>query len=302
MDDKPRCACCGAVLRVTAASDRARRHAARIEGSREALLARLDRPLSIGGRRDASSEPATAAPSPSWWLPSLAFLAYTSPDTDPDAIAALDEFADRRDALSYAVVEEITDTIIGLTVQPWPLLDQDGRLRFPIRSDPLQLDVPSDRFVELLTAERGRWHELGLMAAELVTRHVQIGDTFAAVVVPATSDSPPAAVGAPNVRAHNDDAHSFFLGGLPPRRSGGRGIPVVDITWDAREAGKLAHYAASAGVIPDEPPPPVAAVVAETETRYLIGYIEGVDPRDVGVDAYTAPAAGQAPDDPVVDP
>jgi hypothetical protein len=55
----------------------------------------------------------------------------------------------------------------------------------------------------------------------------------------------------------------------------------MDVTWDAREAGKLAHYAAVAGVIPDDPDPANKAIAAETATRYLIGYAEGIDPRDV---------------------
>ena len=62
------------------------------------------------------------------------------------------------------------------------------------------------------------------------------------------------------------------------------------MTWDAREAGKLAHYAASAGVIPPEPTPATAPVLAETEARYLVGYVEGVDPRDVEVDPDTGEA------------
>jgi hypothetical protein len=58
-------------------------------------------------------------------------------------------------------------------------------------------------------------------------------------------------------------------------------VPVVDITWDAREAGKLAHYAAAAGVIDAEPSAATSELARETEARYLTGFVEGIDPRDV---------------------
>ena len=286
MDERPRCSCCGAVLRTSAAGDRALRHASRIGSSRESLVRGIARPASMAERLDQAATPPTGPPPPTWWLPSLALLAYASPDVEPEGRAALDELARRRDELAYAVVEELTDTIVGLTLQPWPLVDPAGRLRFPIRSDPLQLDVAAGPFTELVDGERRRWHELGLMDLELVERPIHIGDTFAVVVVPATSATPPSTVATPCLRAHNDDEHSFWFGGLPARR-GGPAVPIVDVTWDAREAGKLAHYAASAGVIPPEPTAAVATVLAETETRYLVGYAEGVDPRDVGIDPDT---------------
>jgi hypothetical protein len=75
---------------------------------------------------------------------------------------------------------------------------------------------------------------------------------------------------------------------LARRTTGSVAVPIVDVTWDAREAGKVAHYAAAAGVIPDQPDPATAPVAEETEARYMIGFRDGVDPRDVTLSPETS--------------
>lgn len=217
------------------------------------------------------------ATGPAWWLPSLLYLAYRTTD-DAEARAVLDEFASRRDELFYAVVEEQTDDVFGLTLQPWPLVDERGRLRFPIGTDPVEVEVVAGEVTTLLEAARARWNELGLLQEDLVGRRLQIGDVYAVDLAdkPNRSRIP--------VLPHGDEPPRY-LGGLAARREEGAvAVPVVDITWDAREAGKLAHYAAAAGVIPEElgaAPTAMAAVARETEERYMIGFARGMDPRDV---------------------
>jgi hypothetical protein len=185
------------------------------------------------------------APGPAWWLPSLAYLAYRETDRE-DARAALDDFASRRDQFGYAVVEEQTDTVVGLSVQPWPLVDARGRLRFPISRDPAELELSDDALADVLLASRRRWHDLGVLQEELVSGHIRIGDTYAVLT------------------------------------DGDRLVDVaLDVTWDAREAGKLAHYAAVAGVIPDDPDPANRAIAAETSARYATAYLLKRDPRDL---------------------
>ena len=255
-----RCPCCGMVLD---AGERASEPApAPAGGGWEALRGRVGPPRSVREVLDAA-----AVPGPTWWLPSLAFLAYQLTDRS-DARAALDELATRRDQLRYAVVEERTDAVIGLTLQPWPLLDEAGRLRFPIGSDPLQVDVGAPELIDLVRAGRRRWHEFGLLPAELVERPIQIGDVYAVAVGAAGGGEAPPAIG----------------GLAASAAEGWAGVPVVDITWDAREAGKLAHYAAAAGVVPVEAPAADAAVARETEARYMIALRDGIAPRDVRLD------------------
>ena len=215
---------------------------------------------------------------PTWWLPSLVYLAYRTATTD-EARAVLDEFASRRDELGYAVVEEQTDDVVGFTVQPWPLVDERGRLRFPISVDPTEIEVRADALAKLIHDDRERWSKHDLLPDELVGRQVHIGDVFAVVLADEPGDTRIATL------AHDRRGGPRYVGGLAKRgRRGSLAVPVLDITWDAREAGKLAHYAAVAGVVPDElgaAAPAVAAVAHETEARYREGFEKGIHPRDV---------------------
>lgn len=235
----------------------------------ESLQSRTTTPGSIAAM---IAEPGEGGPT--WWLPSLAYLAYQV-TTRPDARAVLDEFASRRDELHYAVVEEETDDVVGLSIQPWPRLDERGRLRFPISADPLQLDVSAAALYKYLRAARRAWCDLGLLEEELVERSLQIGDAYALTVAVRGSKSRLKAL-------PGHDQRQYHLGGLPARRHAGSiSVPVLDVTWDAREAGKLAHYAAAAGVITEDAQAPDAAVAEETEARYMVGYRDGIDPRDI---------------------
>lgn len=222
---------------------------------------------------------------PTWWLPSLTYLAYQTAEQS-ETRAVLDEFASRRDELGYAVVEEQTDAVIGLSIQPWPLVDDQGRLRFPIAADPVQLDVAESDLARLLSGHRQRWHELGLLPEGLLERRVQLGDALALRV----ADEPDPS----GIRAlkHPDDTHQRSIGGLLARdATGSVSVPIVDVTWDAREAGKLAHYAAAAGVaVPDAQDPAMAPVTQETEARYMVGFRDGIDPRDVHLDTASSDA------------
>jgi hypothetical protein len=267
MSATPRCPHCGADLdapgsdATTSAS-----FSPRITDSWEALRSQVAEPTSMSDR-----DVPRAPTGPTWWLPSLAYLAHSS--AGDEARAALDRFAAHRHELSYAVVEEQTDTVIGLTIQPWPIVDDEGRLRFPIRTDPLQVDVPGRELTEILNRSRRWWSELGLLQEELIERAIHLGDVYAVVV----TDRP----GPDSVAVHSDDGSECYLG---PLESDSGTVPIVDITWDAREAGKLAHYAAAAGIVEDEEQPrtPGAPTVAdETEERYLIAFRDHVDPRDV---------------------
>jgi hypothetical protein len=268
-----RCPCCGSELTEEEAAG-VRRRATGLTNSWETLRDLVEPPGTI----DALLE-GRARGGPTWWLPSLAYLAYQTADQQA-ARAVLDEFASRRDELGYAVVEEKTDEVVGFSIQPWPLVDERGRLRFPIQNDPLQLEVAESDLALLMRSHRQRWHELGLLPEELVERHVQIGDAYAVRIESAPNPS--------SVRTlhHEDERGPRFIGGLSERAvPGSVDVPVVDITWDAREAGKLAHYAAAAGVVdPTAPEAAMAGVVQETEARYMVGFRDGVDPRDISAE------------------
>ena len=120
---------------------------------------------------------------------------------------------------SYVVVDEIVGDAVGVSIHPWPLADDEGRLRFADLGDgrfcgtnraELQALVVERRLAALPEAP-------SVSDVALARRPVAIGDVFAATVL---SD---AATAAP------DDL-------LAP--------DLVDVTIDAREAAKLAFYGA----------------------------------------------------------
>ena len=154
-----------------------------------------------------------------------------------------------------------------------------GRLRFPISIDPTEIEVRAKDLAKLIKDDRDRWSKHNLLPDELAGRQVHIGDVFAVVLTDEPGDA------RIKTLAHDRRGGSRHMGGLAKRDTrGSLAVPVLDITWDAREAGKLAHYAAVAGVVPDElgaAAPAVAAVAHETEARYREGFEKGIHPRDI---------------------
>jgi hypothetical protein len=52
--------------------------------------------------------------------------------------------------LTYVVVEEIVGQVAGLSLSAWPAADQEGRLRFPMDDDPVEVSVNIPDFCEFL--------------------------------------------------------------------------------------------------------------------------------------------------------
>jgi hypothetical protein len=52
--------------------------------------------------------------------------------------------------LTYVVVEEIVGQVAGLSLSAWPAADGDGRLRFPVDDDPVEVSVSIPDFCEFL--------------------------------------------------------------------------------------------------------------------------------------------------------
>lgn len=241
-----------------------------------------------------------------WWLPSLCLLAATFGDLPDAATHLLDNFAKARPWLSYAVVEELTDGNAGLTLFEWPIVDATGALTFPADIDPPQVTLPIGALQSLFDQARRWWAEHGLLtdrfgnrAESLEARPVEFGDVIAVRV---SLDDDPG--GWMQVGAHLHDPElnidrACVLGGISDWD-----LPPVDITWDARQAAKLAHFGAAGNVRPEideavgEPggavltdhPPPVSDQADEPDsfeianTRALLALERRVDPRDIGID------------------
>src|SRR5690606_9868534 len=68
---------------------------------------------------------------------------------------------------------------LSLTASSWPLVDDRGRLRFPVTDDPVELHVERDELQAFVDAHRARWRRLDVIGTEQVTRPIRLGDTFA---------------------------------------------------------------------------------------------------------------------------
>ncbi len=126
--------------------------------------------------------------------------------------------------LTYIVVEEIVGSTVGLSLSPWPAADQKGRLRFALEGDPVHVAVEMTTLCDFLGEHHLSFVPPGHAPGQEEARPLVIGTALAASV-------------------RRTDATVWTR----PLR---RWIPgsVYDITADAREVAKLAHY----GAVTDE--------------------------------------------------
>ncbi|WP_421119881.1 hypothetical protein ACE2AJ_00535 [Aquihabitans daechungensis] len=185
------------------------------------------------------------------WAPSLAWLAIQLSEQDPGAgndrgISLLRAIVDHIDDYTYVVVEEIVDDTVGGSTAPWPRVDIGGRLRFPTRGhDSWSSDIETLQHV----ADIERTALGDLIPTELATRPIEVGDVFAMMF-------PPHIVAA----------------------AGAAGRLVLDVTWDARQAGKVADLRAHE--TPDFSDSDVARVGADAQMRALAEH-RPVDEQDL---------------------
>lgn len=256
---------------------------------------------------------------PRWWLPALVHLAIARTDLPSTARDELEAWAARRQDCVYTVVQEETDDHLSLTASSWPVVDDRGRLRFAVSADPVELHAERDQLQAFVTAQRGRWHQLGLVGPEQAGRPLQLGDTFA--IWFRRPDGTPLRLvdGRPLHRRSNptelglepagpDDPtvmHLIATTRSPTNARTSRAVvattvgQLVDITWDARQAGKIAQLAAFSGVLQPAGEPTAGApgasfgdaavpatpsgddeLIAEGLDRQLQAFVAGLDPDD----------------------
>lgn len=197
----------------------------------------IEQDLGSSGQSEVGRRPST------WWMPSLAILAYQAlgDDTRQDSRPAIElrRFAASRPQLSYMVVEEFTDDVVGLTISSWPIVDEAGALRFDTTMDPFQMEMPVQHLQNWINSGRERWWEAGLGQDRLVRHPISYGDVFAAQLQAYD----------PTGRTRNtspylwDQIHEDPEFVLPDPHD--PDVVVVDVSWDARQAAKLAHFAAA---------------------------------------------------------
>ena len=238
-----------------------------------------------------------------WWMPALLHLAIELDALSPVAREALQNWADRRERCFYIVVQEETDDHLSLTASSWPLVDDRGRLRFPISVDPVEFHAERGEWQSFVDSHRAHWLELGVLTAELAARPIQLGDTFALRFDNRRSG---AAIDLLSDRLDRPGTPTE-LHLQPPKQITGDGIPVMDlvahpvpsrkgrrrstvattagwltdITWDARQAGKVAQLAAFAGVLNAERDTAQRGDdqrIDEGVDRQFRAFVAGVDP------------------------
>lgn len=217
-----------------------------------------------------------------WWIPSLVLISAADPAVRPDTLDVLERWMRARSRLSHLVVDEIVDGMVDLSASPWPVVDDAGRPRFPIHWL-TELAVPLEDLQKVVNYGRAVLLELELITPELAKRPVELGDVFAAEVsivgskrvdieravdVLAGPDGGAAQLAhapwsaqvlavaghwcdetsAPSVGARGGiltirtDAGRVRIAG--PKMETGR-LPILDVSWDAREQAKLAFAAAN---------------------------------------------------------
>jgi len=125
----------------------------------------------------------------------------------------------------YVVVDEIEEDVATLVIEPWPYVDQRGRLDFAGSELRRGVQVETRQFEQLL---KDRVAPGELTAAQLeafAARALRVGDVFCAVIDRVQMDS------------HPDS----------PARWVKR--PVVDVSAAAREAAKTQYFAAVGPVL-----------------------------------------------------
>jgi hypothetical protein len=139
--------------------------------------------------------------------------------------------------LSYIVIDELADKVVGLVVSPWPRVDERGRLHFADEDadDRGHVTVGEDAFLAVLANNREPIVEDDIADAkteELRKRPLAIGDVFGARV-----------------------GRRFRRGTVEPAEWIGD-QEVLDITAITRTVAKGQTAAALAGVLDEEYVPP----------------------------------------------
>jgi hypothetical protein len=127
--------------------------------------------------------------------------------------------AQRVVALSYVVIDEIIDDVVGLAISDWPAADGAGRVRFDHPEAEVEVGVPLERLDDELYEGR-------------LERDPRVGDVFAATMTAAGRSRMAAGL----------EVWDEPLAGL-------LGETVYDLSREARKVAKLAFFGAMAPIV-----------------------------------------------------
>lgn len=194
------------------------------------------------------------------WVPALASLALDleqvasarrtadEAGVDDDAGAYLRALTSGDHGLSYVSVDELVGTVVGLAVDPWPGVDERGRLVFAGSAvvESLEVDL---RLLEEFVTEHRRWSATRkLCPSELVDEPVRIGDVYGMTVRVAKAGLRTAKLerGGPLPTLRVPTEHEAGVVELAGLLFGSTHGAVADVGSDARELARAAYYAAMA--------------------------------------------------------
>jgi hypothetical protein len=133
--------------------------------------------------------------------------------------------------LAYVVIDELESSLVGLTVSPWPTLDDRGRLHFDL-----------ERAREVGATKRALETHLAKHRSprKVAGRPLRMGDTFAC-----------------GIKEPLKDGELLEPGDwMVP--------PISDISAEAREAAKLAFFSAAAPLVDRHADPEVVALAPKS--------------------------------------
>jgi hypothetical protein len=139
--------------------------------------------------------------------------------------------------LRYVVVDEVFADIAELSLSSWPVLDAQGRLRFPDAAA-ADFEVDAARMRTFLRRHR--------MPRKAAGRPLRTGDAFGFVVDGRGLEAFLEGLGSPSLteaergRLRNPATWEWLA------------TPIFDVSSEAREAAKLSHNAALAQPLPEQ--------------------------------------------------
>jgi hypothetical protein len=193
------------------------------------------------------------------WVPALVSLALDPGDAnsqnasdetgaDDEARDYLLEITGGDHDLSYVSVDELVGTVVGLAVDPWPGVDERGRLVFAGSAvvDSLEVDLG---LLQTFVTEHRRWSAgLGLCPSELVDEPLRIGDVYGITVTIRKGRRGAARIRRvgplPTLCVPNE--HGTGVVELAGLYRGSTHCAMTDVGFDARELARVAYYAAMA--------------------------------------------------------
>jgi hypothetical protein len=167
---------------------------------------------------------------------------------DDEAGAYLRVLTAGEHALSYVTVDDLVGTVAGLAVDPWPSVDERGRLVFAASAVVESLDIDLGLLQAFVTEHRQWSTARRLCPSELIDEPVRIGDVYGTTVTGIKAGLRAARLERsgplPTLRIPTEHpAGVVEFAGLHFGTTHGA---VVDVSCDARELARAAYYAAMA--------------------------------------------------------